>query len=120
MQSYQTSTVRQPLFAIKIKECNKWLLWQREYLQCRAVAGCNRLSLSQCHRHLWPNALDRSADHGINLRGRNEMNQCCSENIDNLKRIGRAHYHCPVCNADVSFEAVLIYMAEYPIDEEDK
>jgi len=32
----------------------------------------------------------------------------CSHDYDNPKRLGRLHYHCPKCDADISLDCVMI------------
>ncbi len=40
------------------------------------------------------------------------MKDCCWDNLDNYKKIGRGHLVCPVCESDITLAVVLQYKCD--------
>ena len=59
--------------------------------------------------HIMPPEISRALDEStLDLVAKGSGAAPCSHDYDNPKRLGRLHYHCPKCDADISLDCFMI------------
>jgi hypothetical protein len=79
-------------------------LWEEQY-KPHIVAFANRCI--EMKEHSIKNITRLSQEN----KKKCSMKPCCYKNLDTPKRMGRAHYHCPECDTDVSLAHAVFMQA---------